>query len=178
MEWSGRGWPDTERQTVQRNRKDQQEIRSQYAVYGVPVPEGNTAPQHLKPARFPPHSPVRLEFPLRPAKTSAIRRALVRSPHESGCTASSRICSCSGARNRAKPTCRMFSTKTGELSSRRSTLCKDSRGLFRSDAGDFLSISSATSGCGIRHIGPSFPATWVVPGCAATRAARVVDGTL
>jgi hypothetical protein len=58
------------------------------------------------------------------------------------------------------------------------TLCKDSRRLFRSDAGDFLSIPPAISGFGIRHIGPSFPATWVVPGCAATRAARVVDGTL
>ena len=58
------------------------------------------------------------------------------------------------------------------------TLCKDSRRLFRSDAGDFLSIPSAISGFGIRHIDPSFPATWVVPGCAATRAARVVDGTL
>jgi hypothetical protein len=58
------------------------------------------------------------------------------------------------------------------------TLCKDSRRVFRSDAGDFLSIPSAISGFGIRHIDPSFPATWVVPGCAATRAARVVDGTL
>jgi hypothetical protein len=58
------------------------------------------------------------------------------------------------------------------------TLCKDSRGLFRSDAADFLSIPSAISGFGIRHIDPSFAATWVVPGCAATRAARVVDGTL
>ena len=27
------------------------------------------------------------------------------------------------------------------------TLCKDSRRLFRSDAGDFLSIPSAISGC-------------------------------
>jgi hypothetical protein len=40
-------------------------------------------------------------------------------------------------------------------------LGKDSRCLCRSDAGDSLSIlSSAISGCGIRHVGPSFPASW------------------
>src|SRR5208337_5496562 len=50
-------------QTVQRNRRDQREIRSQYAVYGAPTPEGNTAPQRLKRARFRTHLPVRLEFP-------------------------------------------------------------------------------------------------------------------
>ena len=50
-------------QTVQQNRMDQQEIRSQYAVYGVPVPEGSTVLQRLKCARFRPPSPVRLEFP-------------------------------------------------------------------------------------------------------------------
>src|SRR5258708_984780 len=83
-----------------------------------PVQEGSRAPQHLRVARFPPRSHLRLGSPLRPAKTSEIRRALVRSPHESGCTASSRICSCNGARKRAKPACRRFSTKTGELSSR------------------------------------------------------------
>jgi hypothetical protein len=59
------------------------EIRSQYAVYGVPVPEASRAPQRLKRARFLPH------------------------------------------------------------------LFEDSRGLFRSDAGDFLSIPSAISGSGI-----------------------------
>jgi len=48
---------------VQRNRMDQQEIRSQCAVYDVTVPEGSTALQRLKRARFPPHLPVRLEFP-------------------------------------------------------------------------------------------------------------------
>src|SRR5579859_396504 len=63
-------------------------------------------------------------IPFRPAKSSEIRRALVRSPHESGCTASLRISSCSGARKRAKPTCRRFSTKTGERSSRCSHCAK------------------------------------------------------
>src|SRR5579863_177750 len=58
------------------------------------------------------------------------------------------------------------------------TTCENSRCLFRCDAWNLLLFSPAIPNCGIRHRRPSFPVTWVVPGCAATRSARFVDGTL
>ena len=58
------------------------------------------------------------------------------------------------------------------------TLREHSGRLFRPDTRHFLPIASAICGWGIRHVGSSFPVTWLVPGCAATRAARSVDETL
>ena len=66
-------------------------------------------------------------IPLRPAKSSAIRRALVRSPHESGCTASSRILLVQRGQESGE-TCLPQVLNEGRRTVQQVlTLCKDSR---------------------------------------------------
>jgi len=63
-------------------------------------------------------------IPLSPVKTSEIRRALVRSPQESGCTASSSIFSSNWDKNREKPAWRKSRPIAPEPSSRCSQCAK------------------------------------------------------
>jgi hypothetical protein len=123
-------------QSVRRSHRDCQETRSRCAVFGVPVREGNRARQHSRLNDF---LHVR-RFSGKPPKASKDVRDQTGHgplPHESGCTASLRIWSFSGARKRAKPICRRSSTKTEEVSSRCSHCSKTRADSFDPMRGTF-----------------------------------------